>query len=150
MFSQPPGLQLGRIRFYASIVAAVSAVTVGGIAGFAVSGATRLAILLIAALGGVLGVLRAQRLDFLLGDRGVIVRNYWRTYEFAWSDVELVRLAFLRVGVVPQTAIAFFLRDQRPVLVQATPLGSTSRASAFDAIAEHVPPGTHVGAEVSR
>src|SRR5205814_3276678 len=96
---------------------------------------------------GALGVSRAQRLDFLLGDRGVVVRNYWRTYQFEWSDVELVRLALLRVGVVPQTAIAFFLREQRAVLVQATPIGETSRAMTFDAIAKLAPPDVPVGAD---
>ncbi len=123
------------------------AVGAGVIGGFAASGSVRIVIFAIASILGVLGVLRAQRLDFLLGDRSVVVRNYWRTYEFEWLDVELVRLALLRVGVVPQTAIAFFLREQRPVLVQATPIGDTSRAMAFDAIAKLAPPDVPVGAD---
>lgn len=146
-FSRPPGLQLGRNRFYTSLTA-LGAFATAGIAGFgATHGWTRVAIIAVGWPLSILAAARAQRLDFRLGDRGVVVQNFWRLYDFEWSDVRLVRMAILSVGFAPQGAIGFFLHDRRTVLVQATPGGKASRELIFDAISKLAPPNTPVGAD---
>jgi hypothetical protein len=136
------------MRFHMSINAALSAVAAGGIATGAAHGWFRVGVLAVASPLGVLGVLRAQRLDFLLGDQGVVVRNYWRTYQFEWSDVRFVRMGRLWVGLGPQAAVAFFLRERRVVRVQTTPGGKANHAQIFEAIAKLAPPDVPVGPDV--
>jgi hypothetical protein len=145
-----PGVQIERIRFYASLLPLITAVTFGGIVGAATSGPLRLTAIVVSVVGAGFGVVRSWRIDFRADRRGVVACNFWRTYRFSWSDVELVRLAYLRVGVVPQTAFAFWVRGRRPVLVQATPLGRAAQQEAFDAIARLALPGTPVGPDVRR
>lgn len=146
--SRPPGLELRRIRFFASIVPAGSALVAGGIAGFAANTSLRIFFAAVFFVS-VLAALRGLRLDLLLDRRGVVVRNYWRTYELEWSDVEGVRLGLMQVGIGLQKAIAFYLPD-RVVLVQATPIRSSSQAKAFEVIAKLAPPSVPVGPDARR
>jgi hypothetical protein len=123
------------------ILGALVALVVGG----ATSGAVRYAVVAACVVGAALGIRRSLRLDFCADEQVVTVVNFWRSYRFAWSDVEAVRLANLRVGVVPQTCIAFWVKGRRPVQVQATPIGEAAQREAFDLLRRLAPPTTPVG-----
>jgi hypothetical protein len=64
----------------------------------------------------------------------VRVQNYWRTFEFAWSEVTDLGVGKLTMGVVPQSAWAFLLRDGRGVRAQATPIRPDVREAESHAL----------------
>ena len=113
--------------------------TGGGITAFAVDGSARIAILCLSALGGAWAVRRAFRLALFASQHGVLVRNYWRVYEFGWQEVTKIGLGSEIMGVLPQPTIAFGLRDGRIVRAQATPIRSGEQAAAFEALASLAP-----------
>ena len=144
-----PGMQLVRIRLYAVINALVVTSLFGTLVAYALPGVLRAAAAALAAVVAVAASARALRLDFLADETGVVVRNYWRTFTFRWSDVELVRNGYLRVGVVPQVAIAFFVSRfvvrRGVVLVQATPVGEKARSLAYVSLTQLAPAGVPIG-----
>ena len=139
------GLQIRRVRLYASTLPVMIAALVAVVCGGATSGAARAFVVAACVVGGGLGIWRSRRLDFCADEQSVMVVNFWRSYRFAWPDVEVVRLAYLRVGVVPQSAIAFWVKGRRPVRVQATPIGKAAQREAFDLLRRLAPPTTPVG-----
>jgi len=60
-------------------------------------------------------VRRAFRVSLIVTDDRVVVKNYWWTHTFPWSEVEGVGIALKQQGVLPQPALAFKLRNGEPV-----------------------------------
>jgi hypothetical protein len=89
---------------------------------------------------GAWGVRRAFRLSLEATSEHVTVRNFWRTYEFHWVDVTKVGLGEETMGVLPQPAVAFGLRNGRIVRAQATPFKKKDQDVVFQALRELAPP----------
>jgi hypothetical protein len=129
-----------RIRLNESAIAAMTCATPGGIAAFAVSGTWRFVILAATAAAGAWAVRRAFRLALIASADRVVVRNYWRVYEFAWLDVTKIGLGEETMGVLPQPAIAFGPCDGTTIRAQATPFRPDQQRVVFDALAALAPP----------
>ena len=65
-------------------------------------------------------VRRARRIGLWISDGRVIVRNFWRTFEFDLADVTGLGLALKVQGIIPLPAWDFRLRDGREIRAQAT------------------------------
>jgi hypothetical protein len=70
---------------------------------------------------------RAFRIRLLITEASVRIDNYWRSYEFAWSDVKVVRIGLKNQGVLPQPALGFGLNSGEVRFAQATPLRANER-----------------------
>ena len=88
-------------------------------------------------------VRRALRVSLEVTEKDVTIKNYWRTHNLAWSDIEGVGVALREHGVLPQPALAFKLRDGTAAFAQATPAGRTVR-QAFQAAVLDLAPSTGV------
>jgi hypothetical protein len=84
-------------------------------------------------------VRRAFRISLTVTDEEVTIKNYWRSYTVAWSDVEGVGVALREHGLLPQPALAFKLRDGAAVFAQATPFRQTERRAFHQAVLELAP-----------
>jgi hypothetical protein len=85
-------------------------------------------------------VRRAFRIDLLVTEDRVTVKNYWRTHSFLWSEVEGVGVALK--GVLPLPALAFKLRSGA-VFAQAIPPRKSERQE-FQAAVLALAPSTVV------
>jgi hypothetical protein len=85
-------------------------------------------------VAGVWGARRAFRTALLVTGDGVTVKNYWKTYKFAWSEVRGVGIALRQQGVLPQPALGFSLRSGGAVFAQATPFRQTERHQFLAAV----------------
>lgn len=72
-------------------------------------------------LGVPLAIRRALRISVVADDRGVRVKNYWRTRSLAWDDIAEVTGAWTTLGpTTPVPVIALVTRDRRLVRILAT------------------------------
>lgn len=70
---------------------------------------------------------RAFRIRLLVTEEGVRIDNYWRSHQFAWSDVKVVRIGLKDQGVLPQPALGFRLNGGEVRFAQATPFRANER-----------------------
>ncbi len=116
-----------RTRLYEGFIAACTCVCAGGIATFAVSGAWRYSFGVLTGVVTLWAIRRSFRVGLWANEQRVLVRNFWITREFAWSDVKGVFKGLLTMGVVPQTAWLFRLHSGRLVRVRATSIRAADR-----------------------
>jgi hypothetical protein len=93
---------------------------------------------------GIWAIHRAFRLSLEASTDRVLVRNYWRDYEFNWLDVTRVGMGEVPTGPTHQPAIAFQLRTGQWVLAQATPGRVAARRLVLDALEALAPPSVEV------
>jgi hypothetical protein len=127
-----------RYRVNSAAIALMSCALAGFIL-FDVCGSWRLAAVGLAVAAGVWTVRRAVRISLIVTAAGVTVNNYWKTYEFAWSEVSGVGIGLKRQGVSFGPALAFSLRLGAPVFAQATPLRQAARGAFLDAVVALAP-----------
>jgi hypothetical protein len=70
---------------------------------------------------------RAFRIRLLITEEDVRIDNYWRSHEFPWSDVTVVRIGLKNQGVLPQPALGFGLTSGEVRFAQATPFRANER-----------------------
>ena len=114
-------------RLTEAIVAFWFCATPGGIAAGALGGGPRYVMAAITLAGTALAVKRAFRLEIRANRDRVVIRNYWRTYEFPWSDVTDVGSSHLTMGFIPLRVIAFRWTNGGGVRAQATPTNDEER-----------------------
>ena len=100
-----------KIRVYDACIAATTCVTVGGIAAFAVTGYLRYIILGLSLVALGLATRRSFQIALSVSRDTISIRNYWRTYQLPWTDVVEIGSALQTMGVVPQPAIYFLLKN---------------------------------------
>jgi hypothetical protein len=132
-----------RLRVNQAVIAALTGGVVGFIAVGSTSGTTRY--ILAAGVGALTlgGILRAFRLSLRADSERVLIRNYFRSYEFEWADVDQVAIGTKTMGVVPQSAFAFLvMRDgsSRDLRAQATPARNSARQAALRDLQRLAPP----------
>ena len=128
-----------RIRFNEAAIAAMVCATPGGIAGFIIGPPWMFVVFAVTVAAGAWAVRRALRLSLEASPEGVVVRNFWRVYTFAWTDVVNVGLGMEAMGVLPQPAVAFGLRGGKTVRAQATPVKVPEQQAVFDTLAALAP-----------
>jgi hypothetical protein len=90
--------------------------------------------------GAFLAARRAFRIRAEVSTDGVRVFNYWRTFEFAWSDVREVGMSSINQGVLPQPAVAFRLVNGQTVAVLGTPRNDEQRRRFISELQASAPP----------
>jgi hypothetical protein len=63
---------------------------------------------------------RALRISVAADERGLAVKNYWRTFFLPWAEISEVRGAYETVGPLPTPVIAFATSKRKLVRVVAT------------------------------
>jgi len=126
-------------RLSEAIVAFWLCVTPGGIAAAALAGTPRFVVATLTVIGTVIAIRRAFRLEIRANRERVVVRNYFRTREFAWTDVTDIGVSTLTMGLVPLPAIAF-AASGRGLRAQATPTDANDRARVLEMLARVAPP----------
>jgi hypothetical protein len=136
-----------RPRLTESLISIMTCGVTFGIAGFALQGLFRYAIL---GLGfGVMSVSiwRAWRLSFTATTESIHIKNFFRTYEFRWTDVQSVGITTLTMGIMPNPAVGFLLRNGHDARAQATPWNRLERDDMMEQLAELAPAGVQVERE---
>ena len=128
-----------KIRVYDACIAATTCVTVGGIAAFAVTGYLRYIILGLSLVALGLATRRSFQIALSVSRDTISIRNYWRTYELPWTDVVEIGSALQTMGVVPQPAIYFLLKNGKNARAQATPSRLRERQAMLASIARLAP-----------
>lgn len=128
-----------RTRLYESVIAACTCACPGGIATFAVPGVWRYGVGTVTGLVTLWAVARSFRVGLWVSEESVRIRNFWITREFPWNQVKDVFLATLMMGIVPQSAWLFRLKNDRIVRVRATPIGAGDREVAWQAMKRLAP-----------
>jgi hypothetical protein len=116
------------------LIAAMTGITAGVIAAGSAHGTLRAALALFAALLTIGATARAFRLSVSATSSTVSVRNYVRSYDFDWNDVQAVGVGLKTMGIVPQSAFAFLVAmdgKERDVRAQATPINASARSGAL-------------------
>lgn len=122
MSGTAPDIRVAESRLHAYKALAVIcwwlliALFVGGLT----SGTTRHAALITVAAAAIWAVRRAYRVELSIVADKLLVRNYWRSFEFDWKDVTDVGVGLLMAGVVPQRVFVFRIADGTQVRAQAT------------------------------
>jgi hypothetical protein len=125
-------------RLSEAIVAFWLCVTPGGIAAAALAGASRFLVATVTVIGTAAAVRRAFRLEIRANRERVVVRNYFRTRKFAWTDVTDIGVSTLTMGLVPLPAIAF-AGNAGGLRAQATPTDASDRAHVLAMLAQLAP-----------
>jgi|SRR5712691_1129926 len=133
-------LVVRRVQFNES---AIALITLAGLAWFVVRFGSGLlvqvgllgALVLLAALA----ISRALRIRIEVSSERVRILNYFRTFEFPWTEVQNVGIGALTQGPLLQPAIAFGLRDGRVVCAQATPRNPTQQRLLAKELASRAP-----------
>jgi hypothetical protein len=120
------------IRRDAALIALMACVTAFGITAAALPHPWTLVPIGVGLATAVPAVRRSSRLSLVATDDRVVIKNYWRTYEFQWLDVAEVWIGAWSVGASIQPAIAFRLRDGRRRWAQATPPRSADHLAVVD------------------
>jgi hypothetical protein len=68
----------------------------------------------------LLAMHRAFRVSVVADDAGMTIKNYWRTYVLAWTDITEIRGAWLGVGASVAPVIAFCTTNSELVRAEAT------------------------------
>jgi hypothetical protein len=77
--------------------------------------------LLVAIAAAVYGCSRAGRLSLSVSSAGVSIRNYLKSYDIPWTEIEAAGVGAYSIGVAPQLCISFKVRGRRsPIPSQAT------------------------------
>lgn len=129
-----------RLRTNQALVALITSVTPGAIAAAAVPGTWRLFLILGTAVTACWAFLRGFRLILQASADRVLIRNYWRSFEFRWGEVTDVGVGAERMGVLPQPAFAFRLTDGRTIRAQATPFKVRDQMAQMEELARIAPP----------
>ena len=135
-----------RLRFNQSTIAAMVCATPGVvvIAGGEVGVPRAIGIIAATVLVGAWPVKRAWRLGIWASDSRVLVKNYWRTYDFAWHEVTDVGVGALPMGVLPQPAWAFRLSSSKVVRSQAMPRKLHDQQREWGALTALAPHGVNL------
>jgi hypothetical protein len=128
-----------RLRFNQSWIAAVTCATPGGITAAAIGAPWGYLVVAATVLVGAWSVKRAWRLGLWASESRVVVKNYWRTREFAWSEVTDIGLGAETMGVLPQPAWAFRLANGSVLRAQATPFKRRDQQREWDSLVALAP-----------
>jgi hypothetical protein len=123
-----------------SLVAAAACAIPGVVAAIALGSPWGWLVLAPTAAVAAYAVRRAFRLAIEVSSEHVVVRNYWRVYEFDWLDVTQVGLGEMAMGPTTGPAVAFILRDGRVIRAQATPSSEEQPDEFFSSLAALAPP----------
>lgn len=129
-----------RRRVYQAVTVASICAPVGVLAVAVTRGPLRYIVGTLAILGGAWSVKRAFRLGLWASSERVRIQNYWRTRDFDWTEVTDIGVGKQTMGVVPQSAWAFLLRDGHTVRAQATPIRPDEREAESHALLALAPP----------
>lgn len=78
---------------------------------------------------------RAFRISFVATTDGVTVKNYWKTYDLPWAEIEGVGIGLKQQGgVAAQPALGLRLKAGGAVFASATPLRQTPRRQFMAAV----------------
>lgn len=69
--------------------------------------------LLFALAATALAVARAFRISVVMNQSGVVVKNYWRTFELAWTDISSIRSTWTTMGPFPTRSLAIVSAKRR-------------------------------------
>ena len=126
----------------AGFVSAFKALALGGttgmIAAAVVAGTSSVRPVAIGALvGGGLAMSRCARVSLRLGDDGVTVANYFRTWRLSWADITAIGWDDFGATYTPNPGVAFRLVDGETVVAQAAwGLGRRRRERLVEAAEE--------------
>jgi len=87
----------------------------------------------------VLTVRRSFRIELEITQEEIRIRNYWRDFEFPWSQVTDVGMGVAIQGIAYQPAITFQLLDGTKRRAKATPYGADRQREAVRAIVALAP-----------
>lgn len=111
------------------------ALFVGGLT----SGRARYLALALVAVAAVWAIRRAFRVELNVVKDKLLVRNYWRSFEFEWNDVTDVGVGFLMAGVVPQRVVVFRLGNGTHVRSQATATSAELQTRLWEELRQSAP-----------
>ena len=94
-----------RFRLNQAIIALVICATPTIVVVFAVGFPWGFVALGVGCASAAVSAWRAFRIRLLVTEEGVRIDNYWRSHQFAWSDVKVVRIGLKNQGVLPQPAL---------------------------------------------
>lgn len=126
----------------ADFVSAWKALLVGGTIGmvtaFVIAGTSSLGSIGVGALvGGALATSRCVRISLRLGDDGVTVANYFRTWRLSWADITAIGWDDFGATYTPNPGVAFRLVGGETVVAQAAwGLGQRRRERLVEAAKE--------------
>ena len=134
-----------QLRLYAAYIAALPCLTYGAIATLAAHGPWRFGLLAVAVVVGVAAVHRAFRLQLNISVDGIVIKNYWRSYNIGWDQIVEVDIGSLTMGIIPRPAVRFRLTGGGGARAQATPTSADLQKALLDRIRRIAPDEVAIG-----